>query len=96
MVRSVGNFEHAVSVYAIDFMAVLRTTNLTVRYGTREALSGLDVEVPEGVCGLLGKNGAGKSTLLKTLLGFLEPTRGSAEVLGIPVRGRPHELRLRG
>ena len=95
MVWSVGNFEHAGSVYAIDLMAVLRTTNLTVTYGTRPALSALDVEVPEGVSGLLGPNGAGKSTLLKTLLGFLEPTGGSAEVLGVPVRGRPHELRLR-
>ena len=76
-------------------MAVLRTTDLTVQYGTRRALSALDVEVAEGVCGLLGPNGAGKSTLLKTLLGFLVPTRGSAEVLGVPVRGRPHELRLR-
>ena len=76
-------------------MAVLRTTDLTVHYGSRRALSALDVEVPEGVCGLLGPNGAGKSTLLKTLLGFLVPTRGSAEVLGVPVRGRPHALRLR-
>ena len=76
-------------------MAVLRTTDLTVHYGSRRALSALDVEVPEGVCGLLGPNGAGKSTLLKTLLGFLVPTRGSAEVLGVPVRGRPHALRMR-
>ena len=95
MVWSAGNFEHEDSVYAIDLMAVLRTTDLTVSYGTRQALSALDVEVPEGVSGLLGKNGAGKSTLFKTLLGFLVPTRGSAEVLGVPVRGRPHELRLR-
>ena len=95
MVWSAGNFEQADSVYAIDLMAVLRTTDLTVSYGTRQALSALDVEVPEGVSGLLGKNGAGKSTLFKTLLGFLVPTRGTAEVLGVPVRGRPHELRLR-
>ena len=95
MVWSVGNFEHADPVYAIDLMAVLRTTDLTVRYGTRPALSALDVEVPEGVSGLLGRNGAGKSTLLKTLLGFLVPERGSLEVLGVPVRGRPHRLRLR-
>jgi ABC-2 type transport system ATP-binding protein len=76
-------------------MAVLRTRNLTVQYGARRALSALDVEVAEGVCGLLGPNGAGKSTLLKTLLGFLVPAQGSAEVLGVPVRGRPHALRLR-
>lgn len=79
-------------------MAVLTTTQLTVHYGRHQALSELDVEIPEGVSGLLGPNGAGKSTLLKTLLGFLEPTRGTIEVLGTTltgVNGRPHSLRQR-
>lgn len=89
------NFRRVHSVYAIDLMTVLTTNHLTVRYGKREALSALDVSVPEGVSGLLGPNGAGKSTLLKTVLGFLEPSKGSAEVLGVPVRGRPYQLRLR-
>lgn len=76
-------------------MTVIKTKGLTVHYGTRQALTSLDVEIPPGVSGLLGPNGAGKSTLLKTLLGFLSPTRGSAHVLDVAVRGRPHPLRER-
>jgi ABC-2 type transport system ATP-binding protein len=76
-------------------MAVLTTTNLTVHYGPHRALADLNVEIPEGISGLLGPNGAGKSTLLKTLLGFIEPTHGSVEVLGTLVHGRPESIRQR-
>ncbi len=76
-------------------MAVLTTNALTVRYGSRRALSALELEVSSGITGLLGQNGAGKSTLLKTLLGFIDPSEGGAHVLGIPVRGRLHDLRRR-
>jgi ABC-2 type transport system ATP-binding protein len=66
---------------------------LTVRYGAREALSSLDLDVEPGVTGLLGPNGAGKSTLLKTLLGFLRPARGRVEVLGQQVSEASAEIR---
>lgn len=95
VVWSVGTSGTPFSFYEIEFMAVLKATDLTVRYGTRTALSSLSVEVAEGVSGLLGPNGAGKSTLLKTVLGFLEPARGTVEVLGVSAGGRPQELRLR-
>jgi ABC-2 type transport system ATP-binding protein len=52
-------------------------------YGDVVALHGLDLSVPEGRIGLVGANGAGKSTLIKILLGILEPTTGSATVLGM-------------
>ncbi|HEY7820444.1 MAG TPA: ATP-binding cassette domain-containing protein, partial [Vicinamibacteria bacterium] len=61
-------------------MTIVRVHELTVRYGAREALSSLDLEIDRGVTGLLGPNGAGKSTLLKTLLGLLVPYRGRVEV----------------
>jgi ABC-2 type transport system ATP-binding protein len=63
-------------------MSVARLSNLTVRYGSKTAISGLSCDVPEGCVGLLGVNGAGKTTLLKTLMGFIRPSSGEATVLG--------------
>ena len=50
---------------------------------TIDALSGIDLEVPDGSrLGLVGANGAGKSTLLAIMAGVLPPTSGSVEVHG--------------
>jgi ABC-2 type transport system ATP-binding protein len=64
-------------------MALAATYNLTVRYGARTALDDLSISLDEGCIGLLGPNGAGKTTLLNCLLGFLRPSAGRAEVLGL-------------
>jgi ABC-2 type transport system ATP-binding protein len=62
---------------------VIEATALTKVYpGDVTALAGLTVAFPPGVTGLIGANGAGKSTLIKVLLGLLEPTQGTAKVLG--------------
>jgi len=64
-------------------MALVSTTALTKRYpGGVVALDALTVELEPGIIGLVGANGAGKSTLLRILLGLLQPTSGSASVLG--------------
>lgn len=76
-------------------MAVAKISNMTVKYGSKTAVSDLTVEVPEGCVGLLGPNGAGKTTLIKTLLGFIRPAAGSAEVLGLDVARSPLEIRRR-
>ena len=76
-------------------MSIARISNLTVRYGTKTAVNDLTVEVPEGCVGLLGPNGAGKTTLLKTLLGFLIPTEGSGEVLGMNIATQGLAIRQR-
>ena len=56
---------------------------MTVAYRDRAALEQIDLTLEFGqLVGLVGPNGAGKSTLLKTLLGLVEPRRGSAKVLG--------------
>ncbi len=63
--------------------AVVEARALTRTYGTTvTALDHLTVSVRAGITGLVGANGAGKSTLIKILLGLLEPTSGSAQVLG--------------
>lgn len=76
-------------------MPVANISNLTVRYGAKTALTDVSVEVPEGCIGLLGPNGAGKTTLLKTLLGFVQPSSGSAQVLDLNVATQGLGIRQR-
>ena len=64
-------------------MALIETSSLTKRYSAVTALDSLSLEVEPGIVGLVGPNGAGKSTLIKILLGLVDATSGSAEVLGI-------------
>jgi ABC-2 type transport system ATP-binding protein len=59
---------------------IIRTHDLTKRYGSVTALDRLSLDVRPGIIGLVGANGAGKSTLIKILLGLLAPTAGSAFV----------------
>lgn len=76
-------------------MAVATISNLTVRYGAKTAVNDLSVEIPEGCVGLLGPNGAGKTTLIKTLLGFLKPTSGGGNLLGLNVAHQGLQIRQR-
>ncbi|MFI0544545.1 ABC transporter ATP-binding protein [Streptomyces sp. WSLK1-3] len=67
--------------------AAIRTHALTKRYrGGQLAVDGLDLTVPAGsVFGFLGPNGSGKTTTIRMLMGLIEPTSGSARVLGRPM-----------
>src|SRR6059058_6526422 len=70
-------------------MAALAVRGLAKRYGTVEALAGVDLEVREGeLVGLLGPNGAGKSTLVKIICGLVRPSAGSAEICGLRAGSR--------
>jgi ABC-2 type transport system ATP-binding protein len=62
---------------------VIRTHALTKYFGRKCAVDQVTFAVPRGsVFALLGRNGSGKTTLIRMLLGQLEPTRGSANILG--------------
>ncbi|MFE7130276.1 ABC transporter ATP-binding protein [Streptomyces sp. NPDC057638] len=71
----------------MDRTAVIETRGLTKRYrGGQLAVDGLDLTVPAGsVFGFLGPNGSGKTTTIRMLMGLIEPTAGSASVLGEPM-----------
>ena len=61
----------------------LAVRGLAKRYGSVEALKGVDLEVGEGeLFGLLGPNGAGKSTLVKIAVGLVRASGGTAEIAG--------------
>ncbi|MER6983006.1 ABC transporter ATP-binding protein, partial [Streptomyces carpinensis] len=67
--------------------SVIHTRALTKRYrGGQLAVDGLDLTVPAGsVFGFLGPNGSGKTTTIRMLMGLIEPTSGTARVLGHPM-----------
>ena len=62
--------------------------------GPKEALSGIDLDVPRGsVFGLLGPNGAGKSTFINILAGLVNKTAGEVSVWGFDIDRNPRQAR---
>ena len=73
---------------------VIAATALTKRFGASiTALDALTMAVGPGITGLVGANGAGKSTLIKILLGLLQPTSGTAAVLGLDTVAHGEQIR---
>ena len=70
----------------------IKIENLTKDYNGYLALNGIDMEMTDGMFGLLGANGAGKSTLIKILAGILKATSGEIIIEGEKVK-RTHQLR---
>ena len=65
---------------------ILECKGLVKKYGYKNALSGIDLQVERGrIVGLLGPNGSGKSTLIKLANGLLSPTSGELLIDGKPV-----------
>lgn len=63
---------------------MIHVKNLWKRFGRFEALRGLSFDAPEGSAfAMIGANGAGKTTTIKVLMNILEPTHGTATVLGV-------------
>lgn len=65
---------------------MLQISNLHKRFGEKQVLRGIDLNVPKGsIFGLAGQNGAGKTTIMKTVLGLLAADTGKITVNGRPV-----------
>ncbi len=77
---------------------MLKVSGLKVRYGNREALHGIDLEVGSGeIVTLVGSNGAGKTTTLKAISGILRASDGQVEFGGERIdRLSPHAIIARG
>lgn len=69
---------------------MIKTKNITKKYGGFTAVNNLSLHVKEGeILCLLGANGAGKSTTINMLLNFIQPTLGTAEINGLDVVKNP-------
>ncbi|WP_425449661.1 ABC transporter ATP-binding protein [Dethiothermospora halolimnae] len=75
-------------------MSVIKTEKLTKYYGKARGIIDVDLDVKEGeIFGFIGPNGAGKSTTIRTLLNFIYPTKGKAEIFGLDCTKAPKEIR---
>ena len=64
-------------------MNAIEIRDLTKNYGSKQALTGLNMTVPEGaIYGFIGENGSGKSTTEKLICGLIRPTGGSIRLFG--------------
>lgn len=69
---------------------ILKTQNLSHRYGASWAIRDINIEIAEtGIIGLLGSNGAGKSTTMNIICGVLNQTEGSVLINGADIRKEP-------
>ncbi|HEU5000438.1 MAG TPA: ATP-binding cassette domain-containing protein [Lapillicoccus sp.] len=73
---------------------MIQAEGLRKRFGTTQALDGVDLAVPAGtVLGVLGPNGAGKTTAVRILATLLQADSGSARIGGYDVATQPHQVR---
>jgi ABC-2 type transport system ATP-binding protein len=73
---------------------MIKTTQLSKRFGDTLAVDQLTLEVQEGeVFGFLGPNGAGKTTTVRMLTSLIAPTNGSAVVNGFPIGKEDTQIR---
>ena len=75
-------------------IASVQAEHLTCRFGDKEAVSDVSLEIAEGsVVGIIGPSGSGKTTLVRLMLGLLGPTSGDIGVGGVPAVEMGREYR---
>ena len=78
---------------SINDPAVIDLHGLSVAFGRRQILKNLRGDLRGKAIGLLGPNGAGKTTLIHTLLGFHQPTAGTAEIFGYDIVDQARKIK---
>jgi len=73
---------------------MIKTQDLTKKYGELHAIKNLTLELAEGdLFGYIGPNGSGKTTTMRILATLLQPTWGEASVCGYSIYTHPKEIR---
>ncbi|MEZ6093636.1 MAG: ABC transporter ATP-binding protein [Pirellulaceae bacterium] len=73
---------------------MIRTDNLTKKYGDFYAIRGINLNLDAGdLFGFIGPNGAGKTTTMRIIATLLEPSHGEAYVCGHSIYSDPREIR---
>lgn len=74
---------------------ILKTENLSHRYGASWAIRDINLEIADrGIIGLLGSNGAGKSTTMNIICGVLNQSEGSVFINGADIRKQPELTKM--
>ena len=95
MPQQIAN-SHSAAPTAADDSPVISVDRLTRRFGKLTAVDDVSFSVRRGaIFGLLGPNGSGKSTIIRMLCGVLEPSAGSATVLGYDAAGESEQIKRR-
>ncbi len=75
---------------------IITIRDLTMRYGEKEVLRGIHLDVTPGqILGYLGPNGAGKTTTVRIMIGMENGYDGEVTVAGVNVREDPLEVKRR-
>ena len=88
-----GRKKQAPELIALGRDAIV-VSKLRKTFGTFVAVDSIDLTVQRGeIFGFLGPNGSGKTTTIRMLCGTIEPTDGTATVMGYDIRTDPEKVR---
>jgi phospholipid/cholesterol/gamma-HCH transport system ATP-binding protein len=85
---------HGIKARMSEPIPKIRIRGLHKRFGTKNVLDGVDLDVPQGTSlVVIGGSGSGKSVLLKCVLGLIEPDEGIIEIDGHDILKQPRAER---
>src|SRR5688500_15433555 len=87
-------FSALATFLTFTMIPAIEVTQMHKRFGSLQALAGVDLEVEQGeFFALLGPNGAGKTTLINIIAGLTRATSGSTSIMGHDVVSHYREAR---